>query len=444
MSSSAADTSAPYICSMSDIRAPEKRSACDRCRTQKLRCLRVDGHPTFSCIRCVRSQVECMTSSSKRPGRPTKNLADTSRQLADPTPGTYREVPASADAMDVLPTDADDWFNSGSLDAHFEISSLRCPSVDSGELYSPMIGEGSTFTMSSLSCPTNGSSTGTTLLDGRTESTTSDHYANLQPEQGHIEELQLLDNRPSIPSYDCGLRLSILYRDLSKQLFILRSMPWDMTEVMRLTCIHNSHGDFAKAFQANFESNPLAGITKWSAEFAELLGTFQSAMASDCSNAMSAEIFSSTRLGVTDLLGIISCHMLIVSIYDSIFYHFIDQYLHNPYSVNLVMQSAPKLFLGGIEVPPWPNMMGHLLFCLTESQLRPIELLLGLPDEFCVALKRNPSSKDRQDGLLSGQCSQSIFTALMQVETEKAAEGIRGKGVIESLKEKTRRVQILN
>lgn len=94
---------------------------------------------------------------------------------------------------------------------------------------------------------------------------------------------------------------------------------------MRLTCIHNSHGDFTKAFQANFESNPLAGIAKWSAEFAELLRTFQSAVARECSNAMNVEILSLTRLrlrfGVTDLLGIISCHMLIVSIYDSIFYH---------------------------------------------------------------------------------------------------------------------------
>lgn len=433
--------SSSYKCSMSDIRAPKRRTACDRCRRQKLRCLRIDGHPTFSCIRCVRSQVECMTSSSKRPGRPTKNVMNVPWELADPIPDGYGDVSASVDT-----TDFDDWFNSGSLDASYETSSACCPSVDWGEIHSPMHGGGSAFTMSSLSSPTNGS-LNSTLLDGLTETTPSDRYSSLQSEQGHLVALQALENQPSTQNYDGGFRLSILYRELSKQLFILKSMPWDMKEVMRLTCIHDGHGNLAKAFQANFESNPLAGIAKWSAEFTEILETFQTAISSQYGNTTAnTDMLSSVRLclSVNDILGIVSCHMLVVSIYDSIFYHFIDQCIHNPGAVKIVMQSAPKLFLGGVAITPWPDMPSHVLCYLVKSQLRPIELLLGIPDEFCVTLQRGPINKDREEGLLGGHSSQSFFAALMQVETDQVAGGMYGKGVIESLREKMRRVQILN
>jgi hypothetical protein len=339
----------------------------------------------------------------------------------------------------------DDWFNLGSLDANYEISAACWTSVDSGDVHShdfPM-GGGSTYTMSSLSTPTNGTSNPASL-NGLTEATLSEHSPNLQSEQGHNGMLQLFGHQPSAQNYDHGLRLSVLYRDLSKQLFTLRSMPWDMTEVMRLTCIHDTSGDSTKAFQANLKSNPLASIAKRSAEFAELLWSFQISMASDGNNATTnAGPLSSIHphLSITDRLTTLSCHILIISIYDLIFRHFIDQSLHNPGAVNIVMQSAPKLFLGGIAVPPWPNMLGHLLFCLTENQLRPIELLLGLPDEFCVSLKRNSVSKDKHNGLFSGQSGQSLFTALMQVETERMTEERGGLGVIESLKEKTRCVQ---
>lgn len=431
---------------MSDLRAPGKRSACDRCRTQKLRCLRLDGHPTDSCSRCVRSQVECITSSSKRPGRPTRNSADAPRQQTDPIPHTCGDANGSIHALDIPQDNVDDWFNLGSLDANYAMSPICWTSADSSDVYSHDFstgGGGSAITMSSLSGLTNGTSN-TTSLNELTETNLSEQSPNARSEQDNNGILQVFDHQRSTPKDDHGLRLSVLYCDLSKQLCTLRSMPWDMTKVMQLTCIHNTSDDPANTFQANLGSNPLAGIAKRSAEFAELLWSFQNPMVSNANVATTASgplRSVHSHLSMADLLTTLSCHILIISIYDSIFCHFVDESSHNPSAVNVIMQAAPKLFLGGIAVPPWPSMLGHLLFCLTESQLRPIELLLGLPDEFCVSLKRNSVSRDRRHGLFSGESGQSLFSALMQVETERMTEERGGMGVIESLKEKTRRVQ---
>ncbi|KAK7753786.1 hypothetical protein SLS62_004151 [Diatrype stigma] len=63
-----------------------RRTACDRCRMQKLKCLRDDeGQPR--CIRCTRLNVACEVGRTGRPGRPRK-----------PNPGPNLAAPTSAAA----------------------------------------------------------------------------------------------------------------------------------------------------------------------------------------------------------------------------------------------------------------------------------------------------------------------------------------------------------
>lgn len=279
-----------------------------------------------------------------------------------------------------------------------------------------------------------------------TDTSLVEQFANEKCEQNKAEMLQLLPTQPFAKSIDHSLHLSLLQRELSKQLFALNSMPWDMTKVMRVTCLHDAGStDQASPSQVDSKSNSLAKIAKTSAEFAQLLCSIQTPIAGDGgSNASkNASPLSSIhpRLSMADLLTILSCHMLTVSIYDSIFSRFTEQASHNPGAVNIVLQSAPKLFLGGIAVPPRLEMLSYLLSCLTSRQLRPIEMLLGLPDECCVTLKRNGSSKEKHSGLFSGQSGQLLFSTLMRVETERGSEERGGLGVIESLKEKIRRIQ---
>jgi hypothetical protein len=316
------------------------------------------------------------------------------------------------------------------------------------------MGTGATaHSMSSISTPPLGTaSTTPALLNTLTADTSiSDHFPNEHSEPDEIGMMQLLNPQPSPTNFDHGLHLSLLQRELSKQLFTLNSMPWDMTKVMRLTCMHDTTIDPSLSpSQADLKmNNPLARIAKTSAEFARLLCSVQiPSIASDANNTTkkNASPLSSIhpRLSIADLLTILSCHMLTISIYDSIFCHFIEQALHNRGAINVIFQSAPKLFLGGIAVPPRLDMLSHFLYWVTGSQLRPIEMLLGLPDEFCVSFRSNVVINDKKTGLFSGQSGQLLFSTLMRVETERASGDERGGlGVIESLKESIRRIQDL-
>ncbi|PBP27905.1 Fungal Zn binuclear cluster domain containing protein [Diplocarpon rosae] len=417
---------------MSDRQPLEKiRAACDRCRAQKLRCLRIDGHPNFSCIRCVRCQADCRTRPPRRPGRPSRkpSVAVPAPQPTDPypTPDARNESTQSLDAM--LPTVVDDWFNIGLFNSG---SHTRSASWDSGEMYSHESSFlGHTY---SPSDPTDESSSPIVPAE-LLEATLNDHILSLPSEK---------DDLP--PPLDHEIHVSVLYRDLSKLLVMLESKPWDMAEVMRVTCVHDACGDYGHSFPLNLHSNPLSLIAKSSEEFAQLLRAVQNPLVNELNDSpVDANLHSSERpcLIVSDLLGTLACHLLIVSIYDSIFQHFIDQYLHDPGVVQMAMQCAPQLFLGGIAVPSEPNMLGNLLLRLVESQLRPIELLLGLPDEFCVVLKRNSATNDREIGIFSGQARRSLFAALVHVEMDSGSQGTRG-GVINALKDKARRIQVLN
>ncbi|KAL4914770.1 hypothetical protein BDW62DRAFT_136554 [Aspergillus aurantiobrunneus] len=426
---------------MSQPQVPKKRAACDRCRAQKLRCLRVSDHPTDSCIRCVRSQMECITSSSKRPGRP-RNSTNTSRQPAGPAAATGANINPPLPAVDIpvqsLDT-VDDWFNLDSLEADYEICSDPWSSVDSGfDSGLSMEGVATMHSMSSLSTPT---STTPALVNALTDETLLNGQSSSGPtEQESTKMPQPLESLPFATNVDHGLHLSLLQRELSKQLFTLNSMPWDITKAMQVTCLHS-----ARPSSPSQASNPLVKIAKTSTKFAQLLCSVQSPIAGDGgSNASKTSSPLSSihpRLSIADLLTILSCHMLTISIHDSIFSRFTEQASHNPAAVNIILQSAPKLLLGGIAVPPRLEMLSHLLYCLTDSQLRPIEMLLGLPDECCVSLKRNNGSGENQQGLFSGHSGRLLFSTLIQVETERASEERGGLGVIESLKAKIRRIQ---
>lgn len=63
-----------------------RRSACDRCRSKKLRCVRAKEDDTSTpCTRCLRMRYPCFTSSAKPPGRNSGRLPSASEPTAPST-----------------------------------------------------------------------------------------------------------------------------------------------------------------------------------------------------------------------------------------------------------------------------------------------------------------------------------------------------------------------
>ena len=570
---------------MSDPRASSKRSACDRCRTQKLRCLRVEWHPADACLRCVRSGSECITTSTKRPGRPPRNPANNaSRQPTIPSPRTSPSTTVTnSSSSEPVPVEmqldpVDDWFNLGPLDSHYDMSSTYWALSDLSELEShsgPACSTDSTHATAFGVCSPPAASTAVhnaTLNTQIIDPTLNPGHLELSPDaldRGHDGSFQL--SQPgSTQACGHGIWLSTLYRDLSKQLFTLRSESWDIADVVQLTCGYDGFPVTRDLHSPAHEpSNPLAIVTKRSADFANLLQSLQptgtdTSPSSPHHTTIAMSISppptpTHPRLTIADLLTTLSCHMLLLSIYDTILSHFLDHQhkthhqskprsqsldhtpigiVHNnagitnrPGTAPAISTSthpiqstahpgttatttansgtstpapatapAPRLFLGGVPIPTpcqwqwWPSaLVGHLLVCLIEAQIRPVEVLLGLPEEFCVAAQQNVggvisgrgggvgvgvgrrastatcgmegggkgklgkraregdgSGGDRiaggvggGGGLFNGGSGRSLFAALMQVETERMAGAGEdgGLGVVESLREKMRRVQ---
>jgi len=82
-----------------------QRSACDRCRKQKLRCPRLDDNRTDTCQRCERAGVQCTTGEARPIGRPYNRPQGHARrgQSAEQSPSAPPPAPAPH-IFDTLPT----------------------------------------------------------------------------------------------------------------------------------------------------------------------------------------------------------------------------------------------------------------------------------------------------------------------------------------------------
>ena len=90
------------------------RSACDRCRSHKLRCSgqsKEDG-----CARCLKSGVQCVFSPSMRGFRPSSDIRQRSKPQLDPLPCDAmtegKDVEACASDLQIAaPTQTNDSFD---------------------------------------------------------------------------------------------------------------------------------------------------------------------------------------------------------------------------------------------------------------------------------------------------------------------------------------------
>ncbi|KAL7929278.1 hypothetical protein V8C35DRAFT_199723 [Trichoderma chlorosporum] len=101
-------------------RHAQQQIACDRCRGQKLRCIRTAAHDT--CNRCSKAGATCVTDPTVRMGRrprrfdkSDKDAASQPHQKCVPTPpSSYKE--SSYSAADGSNTDGDIWTESDPID----------------------------------------------------------------------------------------------------------------------------------------------------------------------------------------------------------------------------------------------------------------------------------------------------------------------------------------
>lgn len=401
-----------------NTRAPWKRSACDRCRFQKLRCYRDEGRSSGACNRCIKSGIKCVTGMTRPTGRPPARqptIIDPNERLTPPKTSDASPSDGSFNRADIGIVNLEFDFSLDSVLDRIGIQQTDLTlSNDLDDICSfspPLTSLPSTPPATEMPQHARGD------LDSSTQSTGPLYQYNnclLMPKGGPTDL--------GMPVYNIDrveILLSKLHLELCNQLFYVRSASWDVQDALRFTMSPESSGNYDGEIG---KEHPLVSVAKASRELERLLASLRpSTGAAEHAPLTMPYHAGPPPLCTTQLLVALSCYLQIVSINDSIFTAVIE-YLASggpptpltPLSSCHHQTSAPTLYLGGIPILPNWKLCGILLVHQIEYQLERIETLFGLPEHYRVSSKPGDDGKDVVTGLFAGQQSQSLLNAVFR------------------------------
>lgn len=398
--------------------ANKRRLACERCRTQKLKCNRRSESASEPCLRCAQAREECIISLRKTPGRPAGRANNATRESHSHDPSLEPTEP---------------------IDAHFDSSATSVVAFD--DAFDGQFD----FTMDNGTDPTSLLPSITNFefpesifssLEPATDFSMSSWDSTLDDPRG-----PRVSRRQSFPmleqNADPGFQLSCLHQKLSKQLFMLKSLSWDIPSVLKLEsgpCSNGCHSRLASRTRREF--NPLTSTFSIVSELEHVLNTFK---------RLPAHTTTPTALGlrqgmnVSHSLTAMSCYLQLIFIYDCIISYVLEQASSNLLVRDFVLHSTPPVSLGGFLIPAPPNMVGRLLVQLMQLRMKPIEAALGLPRDVRISGEADGETNS-EAGLLGGKQGESLLMALKESGIGDGND-ISAAGAIDSLKEKIERLE---
>lgn len=439
----------------------QQRSACDRCRGQKLRCTR--GHQAKEyepCTRCLKIGVQCTTSCSRPLGRPRTTEAAKRRAKPIKTRTTPPEVLSLDPTSTHLPATIEkfqapsDLWNSACSDSY----PSTLPDLSSEIWFDSMNPAVDLAFDTSVGCE----------FDMQLPST--DDFLDLGP---FLESPLRLQNdvvQPAVPhqnhrqkssaklleSTDTLATLSRLNEDLARQICRIDSYAWGPADTPQ-DCVTE---------RQELKAHPMAEILQSTSQFVAIIENLKSVLlppkpsldrsgfrlssvaasesrmfdsppeeSSALSLAMPQPSFQellplSTPLAMT----ILSSYLLLLEFYDLIFSRVHDS-LSAIEDTSVFFQGMPEIRVDGLS-----SMKGHIyvkiIFQVIEHHFDRISGLLGLPMEF--SLSEQPQNFE---GLLATKdLSQLVHAAMMQMERSSGPSTIP---TLKSLRENMRRIQAM-
>lgn len=420
-----------------------KRSACDRCRKQKLRCpSRVsDAQP---CSRCIRAGVECITGYTRPLGRSHRtSYGSASRN----TLSQSHVLPTASPQQLDLNTALQDALASPSVAKYPDIGSKQTPS-------DPLIGTASSPTWFFTGVEEVGDSLGyhnalDNLPDGpiladthhigpNYDATNMDNnpgFPSLCPQYIETSEATCSsgsttgDSTPStfstenafsktLSRVDCDLRLSQLSVDLCQQ--AQRNMAADQQS-------DKTHRELAGVETEPQHLSRYPDTTGQSKEFGDALcstSEFMAIIQSKLDDIVPEDLSIGHGVhwpltNLTCVLNLISCYLLIVAVFERLVFRLYEQMIcdgnetpssdlsKTPHSAG--PQTLPGLRLASFHVQQ-SNLQTKILIQIIEHQFQMIEKSLGLPVELRVSSDRR---EPYEDGLLQSGLDEGLLEAVI-------------------------------
>jgi len=431
-----------------------KRSACDRCRAQKLRCP-PRTYASQSCSRCTRLSAYCVTSLTRPLGRnakarlsarPRSLLSQPERELElrstsnGPLAASVLGAPSSLPAIPSQPIAVCDERLSMPIDTS--------TGQDISPLFSPQLLDA--FFSDDIQFPSRGDEDEDRGFPDLSDTLSPDYLCipHISSKTVFEPPMVTLAERPHCisdqPSYvlPCDQRLSRLNLRLSARLeeCSLGSKVYDSN----LSSCSPSQASTPPEGTEPWSSEALGGVLRDTAEFTNIIGSYSPRM-----NTSEGEggHFMGTRLerldirptiGTVVLLDLLSAYLQIVATYDNLF-----QYLCSRFGTD----DLPRLqSLSGIEVAGFHvqhrTLQTRLLLDTILHHLTLMERLLGLPKPWRITDKR----KSSEMGLFNDDKTRLILDAVSSSSLEQTGGAVGGHGgllTVASLRDGIKRLQIL-
>lgn len=453
-----------------------RRSACDRCRKQKLRCPPREN-ATQSCLRCVRASLPCVTGYIKPLGRSGGDgVATSSQNDAESAAGLNDQLAEEAlSCMDMTPLDSQSspstattfgstssWIVPGPVDDDQPLSQawLRTSTQDKASnhffgsgTHESLLSENLFSSIAQLSNIENGSDALFNDLDGLFSTPTPSELSS-------VERMPYADSNPTqqqrvlsssaenvLSGAECDVRLSQISLNLSRQ------MQDCVTKSQQENTAGKANGPSENPFEVlsrnsddQSTSNSFGDVLRSTSEFLDILLCFDSGGVSAASSAVSLShhsrvkndvSFASVRIAC--VLSFLSSYLRIIAIFDGLFHQLYKlQCRSEATSSGLVagLQTLPDLHLAGFPVQQG-ILQTKILIQAVQHQFELIEKVLGLPVELRVSDRREVY----HTGLLQSEWARNLLQAMLN--GQHGGEGadmfafdrIRAVDSVESLKE---------
>ncbi|KAI1148946.1 hypothetical protein F4825DRAFT_432141 [Nemania diffusa] len=433
---------------MAAVALSSRRFACDRCRGQKLRCLR-ERQDLNRCDRCLKADTECLTTPSSTIRSHSTDFSTTTpqkRKHLGPShvpPTAYADLgPASGPLRDRLahsdPADSLEWpqiwdgsLNNIEFGAGLEdtaMYSLECQPLNACATASAHVFAPSQPISTYVVTPEDTQDTPSRQSIGKNSSSSGDAVGFSL--DGILSSRESQTSSPGVESSDSYIhRLSNTNLSLISQLSRIDQGPPKVTLDMLISKLDESDP---------LSTSPVENMLSTTREFIEVLEalsrkTSPSTTPSSSSLASTSDISEpptrldgNGRVDITTLLIILSCYVQVLRLYSVLFSHIHQFLLEIAESDDRILCPLPNMGFGTFALESG-NLQATLFIQIATSLFEKLECLLGLPPELRITIR----AVDR-----GGLCVEDDFQEVIKSVLSKDEMGRpeNGKGGVASLR----------
>ncbi|KAJ8109779.1 hypothetical protein OPT61_g7204 [Boeremia exigua] len=415
-----------------------KRSACDQCRTKRVRCLRAQDS-TAPCARCSYTGAQCVTGVPGRPGRPSKQL------LAASLPRPHRSsmlrdmhrTQAHEQVTEVVPTPVamsktavhshqssnsevhephpDFWVPLSNISAFFDSpSSLMDQSLASGEdVCSPADQLGGPSQLQGLFGANADDDFDALVQFGDDSGTALDMYVNPLSNDGN-------DLLASIALPQCSSVASSMmkFRD-------------EMDE--RIATIDEYYSNSSKVLQRCKDeseerdvTNPAALLLTCSKEFTDMIQSLTS--------EVQLHTHGEDTLSTEILLLALSSYLALMRLFDFLFHRIYKYICQLPPESYQSIKVKSVLRISGFSLLQDMPLKAYATGILDaiQSQVQILERSMGVPAEYSLSAEATTSPTTVAPGIFSSVQRTQLFLVVMAQEDVKSRRGT--KSYVESIR----------